>query len=343
MGALCAAFPFYRGVPGPTHRAPFLLERIYMGNDLITIDSYCDLSKTSLKFKKEVTQDEWLKVFNGLKSIEGCVQFWIGDALAYRERRWGMYEDVSGQTGYEPETLRKFKDTAEAVKSGTRVPDLGYRHHQEVVSLPPDQQAAILKKASEEHLTVKETREEVKAIKRGEDKEAPPLPDGKYSVIYADPPWPVESMVLEKWESPLDDKYPTMTIDEICSLDIASLSASNCALFIWTTHTFLKETFQVIESWGFKYHACITWDKKGGWTLCGIHRRTEFCLYAYKGKMNIEQKGNAIETIFQEAKGKHSQKPIWMRSEIERKIKGKKIELFARKKIEGWDVWGNQV
>jgi N6-adenosine-specific RNA methylase IME4 len=172
----------------------------------------------------------------------------------------------------------------------------------------------------------------------------PILPEGKYNVIYADPPWPVESMILNKWESPLDYKYKTMTLEEIKNLKVQDLAHEDCALFLWTTHTFLHDAFHIMDAWGFKYHAAVTWDKGGGWTLCGIHRRTEFCLYGYKGKMNIEQEGEALSTLFYEAKGKHSSKPIFMRKEIERKIKGKRIiELFAREKFDGWDSWGNQL
>ena len=44
---------------------------------------------------------------------------------------------------------------------------------------------------------------------------------------------------------------------------------------------------------------------------------------------------------------KHSQKPQKFRSMIERATKNisnvQRIELFGRKRIEGWDVWGNEV
>jgi N6-adenosine-specific RNA methylase IME4 len=311
-------------------------------NDLITIDNYCELTKTELKFKREVTKEEWQNVFTSLHHIEGCVQFWIGDCLKYREQKWGMYDDVIEETGIEKNTLKQYKNISDSIKPCTRVHELGYTHHREVASLGPAQQKEILQKAVDEKLTVRETRAEVKKIKHA-DKIEISLPKNKYQVIYADPPWPVESMVLDKWESPLDDKYPTMAIEEIELLDIEDLASDDCALFLWTTHTFLHEAFHIMEKWGFKYHACITWDKGGGWTLCGIHRRTEFCLYGYKGKINIEPEGKAISAMFAEQKRKHSEKPVFMRKEIERKIKGKKIELFAREKIEGWDVWGNQI
>lgn len=86
----------------------------------------------------------------------------------------------------------------------------------------------------------------------------------KYQVIYADPPWPIKSIKLEKWKSPLEDKYTTMTLREIKDLPVGDLADSSCSLFLWTTHTYLRKAFGVIKSWDFKYHCCITWDKKGG-------------------------------------------------------------------------------
>jgi N6-adenosine-specific RNA methylase IME4 len=174
--------------------------------------------------------------------------------------------------------------------------------------------------------------------------ETPPLPKGKYNVIYADPPWEIGSIELEKWESPLNDKYNTMTLEEIKELNVPKLAFEDCSLFLWTTHTFLEKAFEVINSWGFKYHCCITWDKGSGWSANGFHRRTEFCLYAYKGKMNVNQEGDFIPTLIVEKKGKHSEKPKIMRNWIISNSPKPRIELFAREKIDDeFDVWGDEV
>jgi len=172
----------------------------------------------------------------------------------------------------------------------------------------------------------------------------PPLPEGAFNVIYADPPWEVGSIILdEKWTSPLADKYETLSVDEIKAIEVDAFCGVNCSLFLWTTHTFLKQAFEVISSWGFKYHCCITWDKGRGWTQNGFHRRTEFCLFAYKGLINIEQKGKAIPTIINEASREHSKKPDIMYELIENNTPEPRIELFARGKRDGWEVWGIEV
>jgi N6-adenosine-specific RNA methylase IME4/predicted XRE-type DNA-binding protein len=170
--------------------------------------------------------------------------------------------------------------------------------------------------------------------------EVPP-PQGKYAVIYLDPPWPVGSIVMEKWESPIEDKYPTMTLEEIEALPIPDLAMDNCALFMWTTHTFLPDALKIIEKWNFKYHCLITWDKGSGWTQFGFNRRTEFLIYAYKGQMIIDQYGEAIPTLISEPKTIHSKKPDSIREMIKNKTPEPRLEMFGRGKApEGWKFWG---
>lgn len=171
-----------------------------------------------------------------------------------------------------------------------------------------------------------------------------------YQTIIADPPWDVGSMILDKWKSPLSDKYPTMKTRDICALRVKQYTDENCGLWLWTTHTFLEDALQVMKSWGFKYHILLTWDKGKGWTLFGFHRRTELVLWGYKGKINIKQNGQAIDTIqrivpdlFFEKSTIHSRKPELFYKIVEHNSPPPRLELFARIKRNGWDVWGNEV
>ena len=191
-------------------------------------------------------------------------------------------------------------------------------------------------------ITISKAMREIQRNKN-ESKPKPELPKGKYRVIYADPPWPVGSMTMDKWESPIEDKYPTMSIEDIGNLPINELAADECSLFLWTTHTFLPDALRLIEEWGFKYFCCITWDKGNGWTQNGFHKRTEFLLYAYKGGINIDQYGQAIPTIITEPSTKHSKKPDTIRELIKNKTPEPRLEMFARDIYDGWVCWGNEV
>lgn len=117
-------------------------------------------------------------------------------------------------------------------------PDVQLKAWQEVLDIAPDGKvtAALVEKV-------------VEGYKEPENIETPSLPEGKFSVIYADPPWPVGSIVMDKWESPIEDKYPTMELSDIASLPVVDKAANDCSLFLWTTHTFLPDALEIIEAW----------------------------------------------------------------------------------------------
>lgn len=93
----------------------------------------------------------------------------------------------------------------------------------------------------------------------------------KYFIIYADPPWRYN----QKGVSGAAEKhYPTMSIEELCALPVAEISASDSVLFLWTTFPQLPSALQLIKAWGFSYKTVgFVWLKKNrksdSW-LCGM-------------------------------------------------------------------------
>ena len=168
----------------------------------------------------------------------------------------------------------------------------------------------------------------------------------KYQVIYADPPWSISNFLQRKESRPNqgDLKYQKMTMEQIVGLPVNQISQENCCLFIWATQKFLPQVFNVVDKWGFKYHLTLTWDKMNGLCLCGFHRRTEFLIFAYKGKLPVFPKKKTIPSLLQYSSKKlrHSQKPDEIRNLVGT-FGETRIELFARQKTEGWDVWGNEI
>lgn len=82
----------------------------------------------------------------------------------------------------------------------------------------------------------------------------------KFQVIYADPPWSYRNKKTGgSMISGAEQKYPTMSLEEICSLKIPS--DKNSVLFLWATVPLMKEAFQVMDAWGFQYKTMITWRK----------------------------------------------------------------------------------
>lgn len=244
-----------------------------------------------------------------------------------------------------PESVSQLIDEQNINRTDTKVAELfntNRTYFNEAQRLK-DEKPELFEAVKRGDKTITEVKREERIKERKELNKNIVLPKGKYSVIYADPAWPVGSIVMDKWESPIDEKYPTMSIDDIKNLPINELSADDCSLFIWTTHTFLPDCLNIIKEWGFKYFCLITWNKGSGWTQFGFHKMTEFLLYAYKGKMNIDQYGKAIPTLISENKTTHSKKPDSIRELIKSKTPEGRLELFARDKYEGWEAWGNEI
>ena len=169
----------------------------------------------------------------------------------------------------------------------------------------------------------------------------------KYSIIYADPPW---NYSQTRVNGAAEKHYSTMSIEELCALPVAELSATDCVLFLWTTFPQLPNALQLIQAWGFSYKSvAFVWLKKnrkadswfygmGFWT----RGNAEVCLLATKG--HPKRKAANIHQFIISPVETHSKKPDEVREKIVTLIGDlPRIELFARQTTLGWDVWGNEV
>jgi N6-adenosine-specific RNA methylase IME4 len=169
----------------------------------------------------------------------------------------------------------------------------------------------------------------------------------KYQIIYADPPWDYKD---KGCQGTMANHYKGMNIFEICKLPIKDISDDSCILFLWATYPMLKEALRVIDWWGFEYKSiAFQWIKlnpKSKTPFYGLGRwtrgNTEPCLIATKGKP--KRISASVFQLIQQPRGKHSEKPQEARDKIIQLVGDlPRIELFARQKTEGWDVWGNEV
>lgn len=179
---------------------------------------------------------------------------------------------------------------------------------------------------------------------------------GKYNVIYADPPWNYSNKNTGGTnDSGAENKYDTMTNEDICNLPVPDILEKNSVLFLWATVPLLPEAFEVMDAWGFKYKTMLTWRKimslgMGYW----FRGQCEHLLFGVKG--NVKAFRQQTCNFHQCKVGKHSQKPHYFRELIAAAVENsfdepKKLELFARERdglfpmdeYENWDVWGNEV
>ena len=188
----------------------------------------------------------------------------------------------------------------------------------------------------------------------------PELPSKKYDIIYADPPWDYggkmqydkttiksENKGFEKniFISSASFKYPTLKLKELKQLDINSIAADDCLLFMWTTGPQLANAIELGNSWGFEYKTvAFVWNKMvhnpGRYTLS----QTEFVIAFKKGRFPSPRGARNIRQLIEIKRSKHSEKPQKVIEGITKMFPiQKKIELFARNNYEGWDNWGLEI
>ena len=173
---------------------------------------------------------------------------------------------------------------------------------------------------------------------------------GKYSIIYADPPWHYKTYSEKGQGRSAEKHYPTMSIEQIKALPVETLAADDCALFMWITFPCMKEAFEVLEAWGFQYKTvAFVWVKQnrgsdslfwgmGYWT----RSNAEICILATKG--HPKRVSGSVHQVILSHVQRHSKKPDEVRDRIVQLMGDlPRIELFARQKANGWDVWGNEV
>lgn len=174
----------------------------------------------------------------------------------------------------------------------------------------------------------------------------------KFDVILADPPWLYKREETGgSMNSGALSKYPVMSIEAIASMPIGKFAAENCALFIWVVSPKLYDGIDEIwKSWGFRYVTkAWTWVKAnksgfGFFTGMGHYTRanTEDCLLCIKGSMPVAS--HAIQALIYYPVREHSRKPDDQYRKIETLYPNARyLELFARRKRQGWASWGNEI
>lgn len=180
--------------------------------------------------------------------------------------------------------------------------------------------------------------------------------DKKYSVIYADPPWAYrQSGVSTKSRGNAAKHYQTMDTTQICALPVASICAEDrAACFLWATFPNVGEALKVMAAWGFLYKtAAFVWVKKnrrdgGNFWGMGTYTRAnaEVCLLGVTPGFKAAERvlSHRAHQIIEAPFEGHSKKPDEARDKIVALLGDVPcIELFARQRTDGWDVWGNEV
>jgi N6-adenosine-specific RNA methylase IME4 len=181
-----------------------------------------------------------------------------------------------------------------------------------------------------------------------------------YNLLYTDPPWRYDNALGDaaKWGA-ATSSYPTMSVEELIALDLGTLfAADNCALCLWTTGPKQPEAHEVLRGWGFRFVTILyVWVKLrpkaprlSPFKYTDLYHgrgqysrpNCEFMFLATRGYAPAVYETGIPQVVWEPHPGDHSTKPDIFRTLLERQFGDiPRIELFARKRVDGWDSWGN--
>lgn len=165
---------------------------------------------------------------------------------------------------------------------------------------------------------------------------APEIPAGPFHVISIDPPWPYGTE-YDPHGRRAANPYPEMSLEDIAGLEIPA--ADDCVLWLWTTHKFMRHSFSLLDKWGFRDVAILTWVKDrmglGAW----LRSQTEYCIMAVRGSPPVQLSNQT--TVIHGPLREHSRKPDAFYDLVNGLCVGAKLDYFSREKREGWAQVGN--
>ncbi len=195
----------------------------------------------------------------------------------------------------------------------------------------------ITAREAEGKIKIERHQQEVQHQKEAIEAGAIELPRGKYEVIVIDPPWNYDSAYDPEGFRGTTN-YPEMTKEELEQLDVPS--ATDCILFLWTTHKFIWDAKELLDLWGFEYRNTLVWDK-GKMGIGKLFRlQCEFCLVGIKGKPLLNN-DNTHRDIIREDRREHSRKPEKFYEMVDALCVGRKLDMFGREKRDGWNIFGD--
>jgi N6-adenosine-specific RNA methylase IME4 len=264
-------------------------------------------------------------------------------------------EALSKQHGVSERTIKNDGQFAQAVEkikavepgierrvtSGDAPPRSAVVQAARLLETAPERAEAILRGEKKTADVIREIKREA-VISRLEDVDAreAKAAEGVYDVLVIDPPWPMQKIERDVAPNQTAFDYPTMTEQEMAELELPA--ADDCHVWLWTTHKFLPMSLRLLEAWGLKYVCTFVWHKPGGFQPFGLPQyNCEFAIYARRGTPQfIDTK--AFPTAFNAPRGAHSEKPEEFYEVVRRVTAGRRLDMFNRRLIDGFDGWGKE-
>lgn len=311
-----------------------------------TLFGHFHFTQTGLIIDGRPTFDDYENAGEFIRRSVKQARFWLADWLRYGETRKDWSEKLSqaqSLTGLADKTLMNIRSVG-AIDPSVRNASVDFSLHEAVSAFPEKEQRYWLGIAESENFTLRDLRLAIRSARRPKVIEGQAFLEGRYRIIYADPAWLYDDR--QPSATGAETHYPGMTIKELCELPIGSHSLRNAVLLMWVTSPLLLQNpgpREVGEAWGFEYKTNIVWDKVDG--AGGNYHRGNHEL------LTIWTRGSAVPDVQQDLPDSvqtvkksrvHSEKPEEFRQLIVKHwTHGPYLELFGRKKHDGWTVFGN--
>jgi len=162
----------------------------------------------------------------------------------------------------------------------------------------------------------------------------------KFRTLMVDSPWDYKN---QGSRAATGNHYRTMPTADIAALPIEKLAADVSQLHLWATEPFLEDAFHIMKAWGFERKSTLVWEKPqlglgNYWRVCH-----EYLLLGTRGGAQFPNGQHAHRSVLRSDRLKHSQKPDVFRQLVEQVGNAPRLELFGRRQVPGWVVWGNEV
>lgn len=196
----------------------------------------------------------------------------------------------------------------------------------------------------------------------------------RYSVVVIDPPWDNGGYLSRARDKFLDEpyingrriewhlpehkpfNYALMSLEEIAALPVPSLLQDSAFLFLWTINRLVDESFDILRAWGLRYRFMMAWHKPNGPKPVGYPTyNTEFILCGSVGKPKFrDTKAFKTANYWDAPRATNFDTNGWGRQieactkpdgfyELLRRVTASpRLDMFARRRIEGFDLWGNE-
>ena len=166
----------------------------------------------------------------------------------------------------------------------------------------------------------------------------------KWRGLLADPPYQWDSAGGRRGAT--TGHYGTVPLDELRALPVGEVATDDAFLFLWVPPSLLKACgFVLLEAWGFEYKTHIVWDKLTHYGR-GAYVRTvhEDLLIGVRPRTPTHFIDSDLTSMIRERLSRrNSEKPAITHEYVQRATQGPYLELFARRRVKGWDCYGNQL